>query len=66
MSLNNITSFELRKLISIVERKESVQEELAEIESKLSALLSDAKLFANRSALFANDAESAMIACSLL
>ena len=29
-------------------------------------LLSDAKLFANRSALFANDAESAMIACSLL
>src|SRR6266481_1526000 len=28
--------------------------------------LSDAKLFANRSALFANDAESAMIACSLL
>ena len=40
MSLNNITSFELRKLISIVERKESVQEELAEIESKLSAYLS--------------------------
>src|SRR4029077_2076573 len=30
------------------------------------ACLSDAKLFANRSALFANDAESAMIACSLL
>ncbi len=29
-------------------------------------LVSDAKLFANRSALFANDAESAMIACSLL
>jgi hypothetical protein len=29
-------------------------------------LMSDAKLFANRSALFANDAESAMIACSLL
>src|SRR5271166_4062198 len=28
--------------------------------------LSDAKLFANRSALFANDAESAMIACGLL
>ena len=28
--------------------------------------VSDAKLFANRSALFANDAESAMIACSLL
>jgi len=27
--------------------------------------LSDAKLFANRSALFANDAESAMIACTL-
>ena len=40
MSLNNITSFELRKLISIVERKESVQQELAEIESKLSAYLS--------------------------
>ena len=40
MSLNNITSSELRKLISIVERKESVQEELAEIESKLSAYLS--------------------------
>ena len=30
------------------------------------AHVSDAKLFANRSALFANDAESAMIACSLL
>jgi TnpA family transposase len=29
-------------------------------------MMSDAKLFANRSALFANDAESAMIACSLL
>jgi uncharacterized protein len=29
-------------------------------------VMSDAKLFANRSALFANDAESAMIACSLL
>jgi hypothetical protein len=29
-------------------------------------IVSDAKLFANRSALFANDAESAMIACSLL
>ena len=28
--------------------------------------MSDAKLFANRSALFANDAESAMIVCSLL
>ena len=40
MSLNNITSSELRKLISIVERKESVQEELAEIESELSAYLS--------------------------
>jgi hypothetical protein len=40
MSLNNITSSELRKLISIVERKESVKEELAEIESKLSAYLS--------------------------
>ena len=40
MSLNNITSSELRKLISIVERKESVKEELGEIESKLSAYLS--------------------------
>jgi hypothetical protein len=30
------------------------------------AHVSDAELFANRSALFANDAESAMIACSLL
>ena len=40
MSLNNITSSELRKLISIVERKESLQEELAEIESTLSAYLS--------------------------
>jgi hypothetical protein len=36
MSLNNITSAELRQLISIVERKERVQEELREIESKLS------------------------------
>ena len=40
MSLNNITSAELRKLISIVERKERVQEELTEIESKLSTYLS--------------------------
>jgi hypothetical protein len=40
MSLNNITSSELRKLIPIVERKEGVQQELAEIESKLSAYLS--------------------------
>ena len=40
MSLNNITSAELRKLIWIVERKERVQEELTEIESKLSTYLS--------------------------
>ena len=40
MSLNNITSAELRTLISIVERKERVQEELKEIESKLSTYLS--------------------------
>ncbi len=40
MSLNKITSFELRTLIAIVERKESLQEELAKIESKLSAYLS--------------------------
>lgn len=40
MSLNNITSSELRRLISIVERKEGVKEELAKIESKLSAYLS--------------------------
>ena len=40
MSLNNITSAELKKLISIVERKECVQEELREIESKLSTHLS--------------------------
>src|SRR6476620_3348839 len=40
MSLNNITSAELRRLISIVERKERVQEELREIESKLSTYLS--------------------------
>ena len=40
MSLNNITSAELRQLISIVERKERVQEELREIESKLSTHLS--------------------------
>jgi hypothetical protein len=40
MSLNNITSSELRKLLLIVERKESLQEELAEIESTLSAYLS--------------------------
>ena len=36
MSLNNITSAELRQLISIVEKKERLQEELREIESKLS------------------------------
>jgi len=35
-------------------------------EYRLDVVMSDAKLFANRSALFANDAESAMIACSLL
>jgi len=40
MSLKNITSAELRQLISIVERKERVQEELREIESKLSTHLS--------------------------
>ena len=40
MSLNNISSAELRQLISIVERKERVQEELREIESKLSTYLS--------------------------
>ena len=40
MSLNNITSAERRQLISIVERKERVQKELREIESKLSTYLS--------------------------
>lgn len=40
MSLNNITSSQLRKLIPIVERKERLREELAAIESKLSAHLS--------------------------
>ena len=40
MSLNKITSSELRTLIAIVERKESLQEELAKIESTLSAYLS--------------------------
>jgi len=39
MSLNSITSAELRQLISIVERKERVQRELREIESKLSTYL---------------------------
>ena len=42
---------ELLKLLKVIEHGDVV---------------SDAKLFANRSALFANDAESAMIACSLL
>ena len=42
MSLNNKTSAELKKLISIVERKERVQEELREIESKLATHLSPA------------------------
>src|SRR5262245_23571965 len=42
MSLNNITSSQLRSLIPIVERKERLQEELAEIESKLSIYLSRA------------------------
>ena len=41
MSLNSISSAELRQLISIVERKERVQEELREIESKLSTYLSE-------------------------
>ena len=40
MPLNNITSAELRQLTSIVKRKERVQEELREIESKLSTYLS--------------------------
>src|SRR5258705_11437161 len=40
MSLNKITSSELRTFIAIVERKESLQEELAKIESKLSTYLS--------------------------
>ena len=40
MSLNSITSSQLRKLIPIFERKERLREELAEIESKLSAHLS--------------------------
>jgi hypothetical protein len=35
-----ITSADLRQLVSIVERKERVQEELREIESQLSAYLS--------------------------
>jgi hypothetical protein len=35
-----ITSADVRQLVSIVERKERVQEELREIESKLSAYLS--------------------------
>jgi len=42
MSLNNVTSSQLRSLIPIVERKERLQEELAEIESKLSIYLSPA------------------------
>ena len=41
MSLNNISSAALRRLISIVERKERVQEELREIESKLSTYVSE-------------------------
>ena len=40
MSLNNISSAELRQLISIVERKERVQKELREIESRLATHLS--------------------------
>src|SRR5258708_19983882 len=40
MAIKKITSSELRTLIAIVERKESLQEELAKIESKLSAYLS--------------------------
>jgi|SRR5271165_39226 len=43
------------------------QRQLAQPEaSPTPSPVSDAKLFANRSALFANDAESAMIGCSLL
>ena len=42
MSLNNVTSSQLRSVIPIVERKERLQEELAEIESKLSIYLSPA------------------------
>jgi hypothetical protein len=40
MSLNNITSSQLRKLIPIVERREILQGELADIESQLWAYLS--------------------------
>ena len=40
MSLNTITSADLKQLVSIVERKERVQQELREIETKLLAYLS--------------------------
>ena len=48
MSLNNISSAELRRLISIVERKERVQEELREIESKLSTYVSEPTIASTR------------------
>jgi hypothetical protein len=40
MSITNITSSQLRELIPIVEKKERLQKELAEIEAKLSAHVS--------------------------
>jgi hypothetical protein len=40
MSITNITSSQLRQLIPIVEKKELLQKELAEIEAKLSAHVS--------------------------
>jgi hypothetical protein len=48
MSLNNISSAELRQLIAIVERKERVQEELREIESKLSTYVSEPTIASTR------------------
>ena len=40
MSITNITSSQLRELIPIVEKKERLQKELAEIEARLSAHVS--------------------------
>ena len=54
---------------SLVRFVRTLKQDLSAVEAAVSepwSNVSDAKLFANRSALFANDAESAMIACSLL
>jgi hypothetical protein len=65
MSLNKITSSELRTLIAIVERKESLQEELAKIDSKLSAYLSPERPLQRRELVAARPNQVQPVSASL-